>query len=179
VPRGPANEPASGVVDVADRLDDARHDELHLGGVNVFRREPDAVWLTGARSLSGDRQLRHLTVRRLLQLVERALERQLAWTVFEPNDDALRAGLRRMIDHLLEDLFARGAFAGATPAQSWFVHVAAGPALAVEADAGQVIAEIGLALTVPMEYILVRVTLDAAGNVDARGLPGAEVTVHG
>jgi hypothetical protein len=179
VPRGPANEPAAGVVDVLDRVDDARHGELHAHGVDVFRRRPDAVWLTGARTLSTERDLRQLTVRRLLLLVERAVARQLLWTVFEPNDPGLRAGLRRMLDHLLGDLFARGAFAGATPAQSWFVHVATGADAAREADRGQVVVEVGVAPAEPTEFILVRVMLDADGGVTTRTAPAAGVPVHG
>lgn len=179
VPRGPANEPAAGIVDVAERIEDARLDELHAEAINVFGHKPDAVRLIGARTLATERGLRLLTVRRLLQLIERAVGRQLLWTVFEPNDGALRAGLHRMVDHLLGDLFARGAFAGATPAESWFVHTATGPALAAEADAGRLLVEIGLALSAPLEYILLRVTLDAGGNLQIRAGTGPEVTVHG
>ena len=179
VSRGPANEPTAAVVDVVERLDDTRHGELHGNGIDVFRRQPDAVWLTGARTLSTDRDLRQLTVRRLLLLIERAVGRQLLWTVFEPNSAGLREGLRRMIDHLLGDLFAQGAFAGATPAESWFVHVASGAQLASEADQGQVVVEIGVAPSEPAEFILVRVTLDADGNLDSRTLSGPGVTVRG
>ena len=49
--------------------------------------------------------------------------RQLGWTVFEPAGDPLRAGIRRHLDQLLGELFDAGAFAGGTPAESWFVDV--------------------------------------------------------
>jgi len=179
VPRGPANEPAWGVVDLTDRLDDERHGELHQNGVDVFRRQPDAIWLTGARTLSTDRQWRQLSVRRLLLLIERSVARQLQWTVFEPNDAMLRAGLRRMLDHLLAGLFAQGAFAGATPAQSWFVHVASGADLAREADLGQLVVEIGVAPTEPTEFIIVRVSIDAEGAVETSLRVGAGVLGDG
>lgn len=174
VPRGPANEPASAVVDVATRLGEPRHAELHLAGVNVFALGPGGVWLTGERTLCDDRQLRHLTQRRLLQLVERAVGRQLAWAVFEPNNEALRAGVRRMIGHLLGDLYARGAFTGRTAAESWFVHIPADAA-----DSGQLVVEIGLALSVPLEYILLRVTLDGGGGLSVRTIDAPAVTAHG
>jgi hypothetical protein len=163
ISRGPANERASGVVDVAGPIDDATHDELHRLGVDVFRIRPDGVWLTGARTLSADPGLRQLTVRRLLFMVARAVRRQLAWSVFEPADDRLRAGLRRHLDQLLGDLFAAGAFAGATAEESWFVQVG-------EPDAdgpGRLLVEVGMAPAEPLEFIVVRVAIDADGAIES------------
>lgn len=178
VPRGPANEPAAGVVDVADVVDDARHGDLHRQGIDVFHRQPDGVWLSGTRTLSLDRQWRQLTVRRLVHLVERSVLHQLQWTVFEPNDAMLRAGLRRSLDGLLGDLFAIGAFAGTTPAQSWFVRVADPATSTREPDRGQVVVEVGVAPAEPIEFIVVRVALDAEGAIEPR-LLGAATAMTG
>lgn len=179
VPRGPANELASGVVDVTDRVDDDRHGDLHQRGIDVFRAGPNGVWLTGARTLSTEQQWRQLTVRRLLLLVERAVLHQLQWTVFEPNDAMLRAGLKRSLDQLLGRLFAQGAFAGATPSQSWFVHVAEGGDIAFEADQGQVVVEVGVAPSEPTEFIVVRLRVDAAGAVESSLRMGTGVLGNG
>lgn len=179
VPRGPANERAVSAVDVTERVGDEDHAELHRAGVDVFRPEPGGVWLTGARTLSTERQWRQLSVRRLLLLLERAVARQLQWTVFEPNDERLRSGLRRMVEHLLGDLFARGAFAGATPAESWFVHVASGAEAAREADRGVLVVQIGVAPSEPVEFLVLQVMLDRDGLVEVAMAPGAGVTVHG
>jgi hypothetical protein len=168
--RGPANEPATGVVDVTDAVDAERHGELHQQGVNVYRREPDGIWLTGARTVSTDRWWRQLSVRRLVLLLERAVARQLDWTVFEPNDRQLRAGLRRMLEHLLTELFELGAFAGATPAESWFVHLATDAELTAESDRGQLVVEIGVAPSEPTEFIVVRVSLDPEGTASVTSL---------
>jgi hypothetical protein len=179
VPRGPANELAYGVVDLTDHVDDQRHGELHRNGVDVYRMEPDGVWLSGARTLSTDPAWRQLTVRRLLLLIERAVSQQLQWTVFEPNDASLRAGLTRMLNHMLQQLFVRGAFAGATPAQSWFVRVARGAELAAEADRGQVIVEVGVAPSEPIEFIIVRVSVDSTGAVETTLRVGSGVLANG
>jgi phage tail sheath protein FI len=168
VPRGPANLPVVGPVDLTAHVTDAEHDELHQAGVNAFRLRPDAVWLAGARTLSRDRAWRQLSVRRLVSLVERAVAHQLQWTVFEPNDDQLRSGLVRLLEGLLGTLFEQGAFAGATPAESWFVRVAAGPDTAAEADRGEVVVEVGVAPSEPTEFILVRVRLEADGATQVR-----------
>lgn len=164
VPRGPANELAAGVGGLSEEIGDPRHAELHVSGVNVYRMRPDGVWLTGARTLSSEREWRQLSVRRILLLIERAVRRQLQWTVFEPNDHGLRAGLKQMVEHLLGRLFDQGAFAGATARDSWFIHVTGGAELRREADLGQVVVEVGVAPAEPTEYIVVKVVLDAAGK---------------
>lgn len=169
--RGPANEVAAGVVDVAETVDDAQHAVLHGLGINVFRADPAGIVLTAARTLSSDPALRQLTVRRLLLLVRRTVRRQLAWTVFEPDDDGLRAGLRRLLERLLGDLFDAGAFAGATPEESWFVRLSAPGA----AGPGQIVVEIGLAPSAPLEFLVVRVALDAVGAIE----PGLRVGESG
>jgi uncharacterized protein len=178
VPRGPANEPAAGVVDVAEVVNDQRHGDLHRQGIDVFHRRPDGVWLTGARTLSLERHWRQLTVRRLVHLVERTVLRQLQWTVFEPNDAMLRAGLRRVLDGLLGDLFALGAFAGATPGESWFVRVADASTISRESDRGEVVVEVGVAPAEPIEFIVVRAALDAEGAIEPR-LLGAGTAMTG
>ena len=73
-----------------------------------------------------------------------------------------------MLDGLLGDLFALGAFAGATPAESWFVRVADATTISQESDRGQVVVEIGVAPAEPIEFIVVRVALDADGDRSSR-----------
>jgi uncharacterized protein len=179
ISRGPANEVAGGIVDVADLVDDAQHAALHRLGVDVFRMQPDGVYLTSARTLSMDPAWRQLSVRRLLLLIERAVQRQLQWTVFEPNDQQLREALRQQLDALLATLFADGCFAGATPQDSWFVHVASGALLAAEADSGQLIAEVGVAPSAPIEFIVVRVAIQAEGAIKTTVTTGPAVIGHG
>jgi phage tail sheath protein FI len=168
VPHGPANEPAARIVEIADRVDRQRHDELHAAGIDVFRVEPDAVWLTAARTLSAERSWRQLSVRRVVSMIERSVEHQLQWTVFEPNGLALRSSIARLLEELLGGLFLAGAFAGATPAESYFVRVAKDlHEVTLESDAGQLVCEIGVAPVEPLEYIVVRVDRDAEGTLRA------------
>ena len=178
ISRGPANEVASGVVDVTDLVDDQQHAELHRLGIDVYRLETDGVYLTSARTLLTDPTWRQLTVRRLLLLIERAVRRQLQWTVFEPNGQQLRESLRQQLDTLLATLFAEGCFAGATPQDSWFVNVASGAALSAEADSGQLIVEVGVAPSAPIEYIVVRVAVQAEGTIKTTVTTGPAAISH-
>jgi hypothetical protein len=179
ISRGPANEAAAGIVAVTVPIDDDVAGELHHLGIDTFRLQTDGVRLISARTLSTDSTWRQLSVRRLLLLIERAVRRQLQWVVFEPNDGGLRAGLSLQLDGLLSGLFEQGAFAGDTPASSWFVHVATGPLVAAEADRGQVLVEVGVAPSEPTEYLVLRVALDAEGAIEADLRVGAAGLPHG
>jgi phage tail sheath protein FI len=178
ISRGAANEVASSIVTVTDLVDDQQHAELHRLGVDVYRLETDGVFLTSARTLSTDPTWRQLSVRRLLLLIERVVRRQLQWTVFEPNDQQLRESLRQQLDTLLATLFDEGCFAGTTAQDSWFVNVASGAALSAEADRGQLIVEVGVAPSEPIEYIVVRVAVQAEGTIKTTVTTGPAVIGH-
>ena len=179
VSRGPANEVASSIVTVTDLVDDQQHAELHRLGVDVYRLETDGVYLTSARTLSMDPAWRQLSVRRLLLLIERVVRRQLQWTVFEPNDQQLRESLTQQLETLLAVLFDEGCFAGTTAQDSWFVNVASGALLSAEADSGQLIVEVGVAPSEPIEYIVVRVAVQAEGAITTTVTTGPTVIGHG
>jgi hypothetical protein len=179
VSRGPANEVAGSIVTVTDLVDDQQHAELFRLGVDVYRLQTGGVYLTSARTLSMDPTWRQLSVRRLLLLIERAVRRQLQWTVFEPNGQQLRESLTRQLDTLLAALFDDGCFAGTTTQDSWFVNVASGAQLLGEADRGQLIVEVGVAPSAPIEYIIVRVAVQAEGTIRTTVTTGPAVIGHG
>lgn len=163
VPHGPASEIAASAVDVADHVDPARHAALHQRGIDVYLQRTDGIWLTGARTLSQDPSWRQLSVRRVVSLVERTVSSELAWVVFEPNDRAVRSRIELQLGELLRQLFAKGAFAGATPAESYFVRTASDAVLPLESDAGQLVCQIGLAVAEPLEFLIVSIFRDASG----------------
>ncbi len=163
VPHGPANVLATGVLDVTGQVSPRRHDELHQAGINVYLRERDGVLLAAARTLSRDPLWRQLSVRRLLLLLRRVLERQTHWMVFETNGSALRADVRRMLRGFLRQLFRSGAFRGASEEEAFFVRcdeVLNPPWIA---DAGRLVAEIGVAPAEPIEFIVLRLTVGGDG----------------
>ena len=172
VPHGPANELAAGAVDVTDRVDAARHAILHQSGVDVYLLRTDGIWLMGARTLSRDPAWRQLNVRRVVSLVERTVLSELAWTVFEPNDRVLRTRVELLVGGLLRQLFGQGAFAGSTPAESYFVRTASDAVLPAESDAGRLVCEIGLAVAEPLEFILVSISRNAEGALTAETFGG-------
>jgi hypothetical protein len=165
VQHGPANAPAVGAVRVADQVPPAQHDELHLAGVNVFQADRDGVRLTGARTLSRRVELRQLNVARLLTVLRLTLERELDWAVFEPSNAELWAQVRRLVHALLRRLFEAGAFAGATPAEAFFVRCDRSTMTRLDLDQGRLVCLVGVAPAEPVEYLLLQVALASVGQV--------------
>jgi hypothetical protein len=154
VPFGPANVVTVDAVSVDDRVSPARHDELHQNAINIYLMDRDGVRLTAARTLSLDPTWRQLNVRRLVTMIRRVLERQMQWSVFEPNNSRLRFQVSRMLEAYLRQLYRANAFTGATEAEAFFVKCddKLNP-LAVE-QAGQLIAQVGIAPAEPLEFIV-------------------------
>ncbi|WP_157997203.1 phage tail sheath C-terminal domain-containing protein [Kribbella rubisoli] len=165
LPWGPAAEIAIDAVRVARDLSDAEHDRLHTLGINVFRAERDGFLLTAARTLSMNPDLRQLSVRRLMTMLRLALERHGQWLAFEPNTPALRHDLTQAVTLLLRDLYRDGAFAGATEQESFWVHCddALNPPWLQQQ--GRLVAEVGVSPSSPLEFLVIRLSRDAAGTI--------------
>lgn len=169
VQHGPANELAIGVVRVADRISPARHDELHREGINIYLPERDGIRLSAARTLSRDKDYRQLSVRRLMTMLVRVLDRQMQWMVFEPNTRALRKDVVQVLTAYLRQLFRAQAFRGEREDQAFFVRCddALNPQYVV--DRGQLIVEIGVAPAEPIEFIVLEIVRDGDGTIRVRG----------
>lgn len=168
VPQGPANVLGAEVVGLDDVVSPARHDELHPQGVNIYLRERDGVRLTAARTLSRDPAYRQLSVRRLLTMICRALEQQMQWVVFEPNGAALRSEVRLVTQSYLRQLFRAGAFRGATEEEAFFVRCDETNNPPYSADAGRLVAEVGVAPSEPIEFIVLHLAREGDGTLTIR-----------
>jgi hypothetical protein len=162
---GAANELAAGAVVMVDAVDDAAHDRLHQLGVNVYRLERDGVRLSAARTLSTDPDYRQLSARRFMTMLALTIERQAAHLVFEPNTAELRARLTHALVQLLRGQQRRGAFAGDSEATSFFVRCDAGTNPPGSQGLGRLVAEIGVALSAPLEYLVLRISQDVDGGL--------------
>jgi hypothetical protein len=165
LPRGPANLPVRGVFGVTDRISIVRHDALHPLGINVFRTEPNGIWLTAARTLSRDRPWRQLSVRRLMTMLRRTLLRQMQWAVFEPNGEKLWDDVRSAIESLLAELFRLGAFAGARREEAYFVRCDRTTMTRNDLDNGRLVCLVGVAPAEPIEFIVVQLVRDGDGTL--------------
>lgn len=165
VHKAPANEVVRGAVDLAVHLTKGEQDLLNPIGVNCLRSFAGRgirVW--GARTLSSDPAWRYLNVRRLFNYIEDSILIGTQWVVFEPNDDALWARIRRTIAAFLVNEWRRGALFGLTPDEAFYVKCDRETNPAEGIDAGQVVCEIGIAPVKPAEFVIFRLAQFSGGT---------------
>jgi uncharacterized protein len=166
VHKAPANEVLQGVSDLVPNVTDADQDELNPIGVNCLRAFPGRgirVW--GARTLGGEAngEWKYISVRRLFLTVGRWIERNLTDVAFEPNDALLWSRIERELTIYFSDLLRQGALKGTTATEAFYVKCNAETNPQEGREAGKVVTEIGLAPSVPAEFIVVRIITGTSG----------------
>ena len=157
VHRAPANDLLSGVKALTEIVDEAQHGILNPLHINCLRLLPGrGIRIYGARTLSSDPEWRYLNVRRLVSMIEEAVEDASQWAVFEPNNQILRQALTFSLNGFLNALWRQGALAGDAPEAAYQVKCDEDNNPSAVVDAGQIIAEIGVAPTIPFEFIRLR-----------------------
>ena len=152
----PANEPLRGVVALDPPLGRAHLASLQEAQINVVRQETRGFLVLSADTLSDDVDYRPVGVRRLLSLLRRMALRLGATYVFEPHDEAFRRLVRRGFEGMLGQMFARGAFAGASPAESFRVVTDSTLNTNRMADLGRFVVELKVAPSLPLTFLTVR-----------------------
>jgi len=165
VHKAPANEVIRGALSLELQITKNEHDLLNPVGINCLRAFPGRgirVW--GARTLSSDPAWRYITVRRLFNYLEDSILNGTNWVVFEPNDDALWAKIRRTISAFLVNEWRKGALFGLTPDEAFYVKCdrETNPSEAI--DAGQVVCQIGVAPVKPAEFVIFQLSQFSGGT---------------
>lgn len=158
VHKAPANEPVRMALALERELTDGEQGELNIQGVNVLRIFPGmgpTVW--GARSLSTETAWRYISTRRLFLMIEESIQEGTRWAVFEPNNLALWAKIRRNVTAFLTGVWRDGALFGATPEEAFYVKVDEELNPPEVRALGQVIIEVGVLPTFPAEFIIFRI----------------------
>lgn len=167
VHKAPANEVVQGISDVQTRFtenDQQGQTGLNAKGINAIRAFPGrGIRIWGARTLGQNQALAYVNVQRLVLTVGRWLEQMMQAAVFEPNDAQLWTRIRRDVDAYLGRLFEKGAFAGNSRNEAYFVKCDAETNPPAVREAGQVVTEVGIAPRVPSELVHLRVTLGREG----------------
>jgi uncharacterized protein len=131
---------------------------LNPAGINAIVVFPGrGVRLYAARTVSSDPSWRYVNVRRLLMMIEEAVEDAIQWAVFEPNDFYLRQMLVMSISGFLRTLWERGSFVGATADEAFFVKCDDENNPPTMADLGRIIVDVGVAPVIPAEFVIFRI----------------------
>ena len=159
-----ANAALEWAQDVTLAVDAERHGLLNSLQINVIRAlSGRGLRLLGARTLSSDPDWRFVNVRRLVSMIGKALGSALQWAVFEPNDWRTRAKLALVAGSFLEELWRRGALVGARAEQAYFVRCDDSNNPPDTRERGELLMQIGVAPSVPMEFVVLRIGRDANG----------------
>ncbi len=146
----PANVALTGPVALTPTIDPTARLSLQEGRINLIRAAPDGFLTLAAETLADHPDWTAINVRRLFCLLRRVCRRRGSRYVFEPNGPVLRRAVERGFDALLGELFRRGAFAGATEAESFRVR-AGGDGLGRRPDV--LLVELRVAPALPLRFL--------------------------
>ena len=156
------NASLNGVQNMTYQLSDAENGVLNPLGLNCFRTFPiygPVLW--GARTLFGAdamaSQWKYVPVRRTALFLESSLYQGTQWVVFEPNDEPLWAAIRLNVSSFMQTYFLKGAFAGTTPDEAYFVKCDSETTTQADIDNGVVNILVGFAPLLPAEFVVIQI----------------------
>jgi phage tail sheath protein FI len=158
VHRAPANFELRWIQDLPMKISPVEQGLLNPEGINCLRTFPArGLRVYGARTVSSDPSWIYVNVRRLMMMIQKAVEYSLQWAVFEPNNAQLRLAVTSALTVFLESVYEAGALAGATDREAFFVKCDAKNNPPELSAVGQFVAEVGVAPAIPAEFIVFRV----------------------
>jgi phage tail sheath protein FI len=129
---------------------------ISINAIRTFAGKGTLVW--GARTLAGnDNEWRYISVRRYCSFVDASVKNSLSDLVFEPNDSNTWTKVRGMIENFMFQQWQQGALVGNKPEEAFYVRVGLNQTMTANDVAnGRMVAEIGVALIRPAEFIVLR-----------------------
>lgn len=164
----PANVALTGVLGLTPDVSTEDWADLFELQFNFVRREARDFRAMSAHTLSDEAIWLQISVRRLLILIRRFVVERGMDFVFESNHERFRRGVQLVLEDALLFMHGLGAFAGATPEQSFHVVTDASVNPPPSVDAGRFVAQIQVAPSQPTEFITVLLTRVAEDLLMAR-----------
>ncbi|MCA1614970.1 MAG: hypothetical protein LC795_15225 [Acidobacteria bacterium] len=164
----PANVALTGVLGLAPEVSTGDWADLFELQFNFVRREARDFRAMSAHTLSDEAIWLQISVRRLLILIRRFVVERGMDFVFESNHERFRRGVQLVLEDALLFMHGLGAFAGASPEQSFNVVTDASVNPPPSVDAGRFVAQIQVAPSQPTEFITVLLTRVAEDLLMAR-----------
>jgi uncharacterized protein len=165
VHKAPANESMRGVLELEHKLSDGEQGLLNEQSINVLRSFPGSgIRIWGARTISTRTQWRYINVRRLLLFIEESIQEGTQFAVFEPNNLALWAKVKRQVTEFLTRVWQDGALFGATPDRAFRVRVDDELNPPSVRALGQLVIEVIVFPVTPAEFIVFRIIQKPGGG---------------
>lgn len=149
-----------GVRGVEVPMSDPQNGVLNPQACNAIRAFPNGVISWGSRTMdgfdnSGNTDYRYVPVRRFALFIEESLRRGMQFAVFEPNDEPLWAQIRLSAGSFMNGLFRKGAFAGQSASDAYFIKADAETTTPTDQNLGVVNVLVGFAPLKPAEFIVI------------------------
>lgn len=131
---------------------------LNNANVNALRTLANGqVVIWGTRTMESGYASLYVPVRRTLNFIEAALASLLEYTVFDPNDQLVWAGVIATCNNFLGNLLTAGAFPGTTQAQAYYIICDSTNNTPQSIASGVLNVTVGLALLYPIEFIVLTI----------------------
>jgi phage tail sheath protein FI len=151
-----ANQPLIDVLGLSPYLDEAMIASLSMRGVNMVQRGARGFLLARTDTLSANNELRPLSVRRLLTLLRRLIDREGNRYVFEPNSFDFREAVHDQWESLLHELYVRGALRGTASEAAYRVVTDLSVNDDQASEGGRFTVELHIAPSQPLRFLNVR-----------------------
>lgn len=160
--KAPANEPVHGATGLVTYVSANQQAALNGGdtsaapGINCIRRINDGILVWGARTVRAQDAdpFKYVSTRRTFNYIRQSLESGMQWAVFEPNTPALWGQIVRNTTSFLTRLWQSGGLFGDTAAEAFYIKCDQDTNPPEVRDAGQVVTEVGVALSKPAEFVV-------------------------
>lgn len=165
VHKAPANEQVRGAMELEFPITKGDQGMLNPKGINVIRFFPGrGILVWGARTAIIDPLWKYINVRRLFIFIEKSIEKNTQWVVFEPNNEKLWARVRATITQFLTKVWKDGALMGTKAEEAFFVKCDRTTMTQDEIDNGKLICVIGIAPVKPAEFVIFRIAQWQGGS---------------
>jgi hypothetical protein len=137
----------------------------NISPINAIRAIPGSgIVCMGARTLTTTTIDKYVPNRRTLIYLKSVMRQLTQFAVFEPNNQLLWDQITSILTSYLTSFWQSGGLAGATPLTAFYVTCDSTTNTAATVQAGEVHAQIGVALNYPAEYIVLQIGQTAAGG---------------
>lgn len=160
--QAPANVSLNNVVSPTVRITDDDQARMNVpdngkavNAIRSFTGKGIMVW--GARTLDANsNDWRYVNVRRLFNMVEKAVKNSCGVYLFQPNRQMTWTKITATINNYLQSLWTEGALVGSTPSEAYFVDVGLRKTMTPQdVLEGRMIVQVGLAAVRPAEFIII------------------------
>ena len=156
--KAPANEVIRGVLGEKRAVSRIDQGSLNDKGINVIRQINGNVTVWGARTISEKPEYKYINVRRTLLFLRESIDEGTQWAVFEPNNPALWQKIKRNVSDFLTVQWRAGALFGNAKEEAFYVKCDAENNPPEERALGRVIAEVGVSIVRPAEFVIFRLS---------------------